>query len=43
MLSLFDRLPDPFGNDRRIFIQSEQHCPLEALWPGDDHAYSTTK
>jgi hypothetical protein len=36
ILLLVDRLPDPFGNDRRIFVQREQHCPLEALWAGDD-------
>ena len=33
ILLLVDRLPDPFGNDRRIFVQREQHCPLEARGP----------
>jgi hypothetical protein len=23
--------------------KSEQHRPLEALWPGDEHAHSATK
>jgi len=40
--SFVDRLPDPFGNDRRIFVQSEQHCPLEALWASHNHPHSTT-
>jgi hypothetical protein len=43
MLSLFYRLPDPLGGHRRFFVQSEQHRPLKALWPGDDHAHSATK
>ena len=43
ILSFVDRLPDPFGDDRRIFVESEQHRPLEALWPGDDHSHSTMK
>ena len=43
MLSFVDRLPDPLGDDARIFVQSEQHGPLEALWAGDDHPHSTTK
>src|SRR6516225_6450131 len=41
--SLVDRLPDPFGDNRRIFIQSEQHRPLEALGASDEHPHSTTK
>jgi hypothetical protein len=43
ILLLVDRLPDPFGDDRRILVQSEQHRPLEALWPSDDHPHSPTK
>jgi hypothetical protein len=43
MLSFVDRLPDPLGDDGRIFVQSEQHGPLEALWAGDDHPHSTAK
>jgi hypothetical protein len=41
--SFVDRPPYPFGNDRWIFIQSEQHRPLEAPWASDDHPHSTTK
>jgi hypothetical protein len=41
--SLVDRLPDPFGDDRPIFVQSEQHRPLEALWASDHDPHSTTK
>jgi hypothetical protein len=40
---LVDCLPDPLGDDRRIFVQSEQHRPLEALGASDDHANSTAK
>jgi hypothetical protein len=41
--SLVDRLPNPFADNRRIFVQSEQRRPLEALWPGDDHPHSAWK
>ena len=43
ILSLVDRLPDPLCDNRRIFVQSEQHRPLEALWGGDDHPHSASK
>ena len=43
MLSLIYCLPDPLGDDRRIFVQSGQHRPLEALRPGDDHPHSASK
>jgi hypothetical protein len=43
ILSLFNRLPDSLGDDRRIFVQSEQHRPLEALWASNDHPQCATK
>ena len=43
ILSLFDRLPDSLGDDRRIFVQSERHRPLEALWASNDHPHSASK
>jgi hypothetical protein len=43
ILSFADCLPDRLGDNHRIFVQSEQHRSLEALWTGDDHPHSTTK
>jgi hypothetical protein len=43
MLSLVDCLPDPLGDDSRVFVQSELHRPLEALLPRDDQTYSAAK
>ena len=43
ILSFVDRLPDPFVDNRRVFVQSEQHRPLEALWASDDHPHPATK
>jgi hypothetical protein len=31
------------GDNGRIFVQREQHGPLEALRPGDDHLHFTTE
>ena len=33
ILSFVDGLPDPFGDNRRIFVQSEKHGPFEARGP----------
>ena len=41
--SLFDRLPNPLGDDCRILVQSEQYHPLEALWASNDETHSATK